>query len=189
MRIKYSFIYWCFVVLLAFQSANGQNETADETVQDSLTQQADSRVDTLMKQAKELFEAYDKVDCARFVELSHPNIYEKEGAKEFFDKVRFVIESMSEIYEMFPTTLESPKELFEIDKQIFAVVTYKLNGINRVKKDKSVSLGSMVAISEDGGKSWKFVKGVAFNEAFPNVAGMIPIPYPVEKRLENDIEK
>ena len=188
MRINYSCIYWLFIVLLAFQSAAGQNEITDKTTQDISVQQADWRIENLMKQVRELFEAYDKEDCTKFVELSHPNIYKKEGQASFFDKVRYVIELRSVNSEPLPSTVETPSELFEIYKRIFAVVPYKLNGIDRVKKNKSVALGSMVGISEDGGKSWRFVKGVAFNEAFPDVAGMIPIPNPVEKHLVDGIE-
>ncbi len=189
MHINHSYFYWILIVLLVFQSANGQSEVSDKTTQDISVRQADWRIENLVKQAKELFEAYDKEDCAKFVELSHPKIYEKEGSEKFFDEVRYVIESDSVKYEPLPTIVETPGELFEIDNRLFAVVPYKLNAIGRVKKDKLVALGSMVAISEDGGKSWKFVKGVAFNEAFPNVAGMFPILNPIEKRFVDGIEQ
>ncbi len=47
----------------------------------------------------------------------------------------------------------------------------------------------MVGISDDEGKSWKFAKGAAFNKVFLNIAAMVPIPNPMEKRLENGIEQ
>lgn len=47
----------------------------------------------------------------------------------------------------------------------------------------------MVGISEDGGKSWKFVKWVVFNEVFPNIAGMFLIPNSIEKRFVNGVEQ
>lgn len=47
----------------------------------------------------------------------------------------------------------------------------------------------MIGISDDGGKNWKFVKGVAFDEAFPNAAGMFLIPNPIEKRFVNGVEQ
>ena len=52
----------------------------------------------------------------------------------------------------------------------------KLEGISNFEKDKVIKLGSIVGISNDNGKSWKFVNGLAFNKLFPDVAGMIPIP-------------
>ena len=189
MRIKYSFIYCVLISFLAIQSVVGQNESADKTIQDTPIQQSDWRIENLMKQARELFEAYDKQDYDKFVELSHPNIYKKEGQAKFFDEVRYVIESEMEINELLPSSVKAPNEIIEFDKQLFAVFPYILEGISRTKKDKILAKGSMIGISEDNGKSWRFVKGVAFNEAFPNVAGMIPIPNPVEKRLENDIEQ
>lgn len=189
MHIKYSCIYWFFIALLAFQSAYGQDEITDGMTQNISVQQADWRIENLVKQARELFEAYDNADYAKFVELSHPRIYQKKGLAKFFDEVELVIFSNSTGYEPQPSTVEIPSELFEIDNRLFAVVPYKLEGIRKVTKDKSVALGSMVGISENGGKSWKFIKGVAFNEAFPNVAGMFLIPNPVEKRFVNGIEQ
>lgn len=189
MRINYSYFYLLLIVLLAFQSAYGQNEITDKTTQNISVQQSDWRIENLMIQARELFDAYDKEDCAKFVELSHPKVYEKNGQGKFFDDVRLVIESRTITNEPLPSSVEAPNEIFEIDKQLFAVVPYKLNAIGGAKKDKIVALGSMIAISEDGGKSWKFVKGVVFNEAFPKVAGMLPIPNPIEKRFVNGIEQ
>ena len=89
-----------------------------------------------MKQAKELFEAYDKGDVNKFVELSHPKIYEKEGREEFFDNVSYVISSLSEVDEPLPSLVQTPSELFEINKQLFCVVPYKLEAIRKSKKIK-----------------------------------------------------
>lgn len=189
MRINYFCIYWLFIILLAFQSAFGQNEITDKTAENILVARSDSRIENLMKQAKDLFEAYDKGDINKFVELSHPKVYEKEGREKFFDTVSYVISGLSEGDELPPSSIESPSELFEIDKQVFCVVPYKLEAIRKIKKDKIVALGSMIGISDDGGKSWKFVKGVAFNETFPNVAGMFLIPNPIEKCFVNGVEQ
>lgn len=189
MRKLYSNIYCFFIVLLAFQSAYGQNKITDSLAQDSSVQQTDWRIVNLVTQAKELFEAYDNCDYVKFVELSHPNIYKEKGSENFLEYVRIVTENRFVNYEPLPTTIETPIELFDIDKKLFSVVPYKLNAIGKVKKEKLVALGSMVGISEDGGKSWRFVKGVAFNEAFPNVIGMFLIPNPIEKRFINDIEQ
>jgi hypothetical protein len=190
MRIKYSCIYWIFIVLLAFHSVFGQTEIADKNVQEISNQQIDWRIENLIKQVKELFEAYDKADFDKYVELSHPNIYKKTGVSDFYGEVEFIInQSMSSGEELLPTTVESPNVLFESDKRIFGVVTYKLNSVSKDKKDKIAAMGSMVGISEDGGKNWKFVKGWTFYDSFPDAAGTVPIPYPTEKLVVNGIEK
>jgi hypothetical protein len=188
MRIKYFCIYWVFIALLAFQSAYGQVEITNKTTSD-IFRQPDWRIENLMKQVRELFEAYDKADYAKFVELSHPQIYEKKGLAKFVNELELVISSRLVGYEQLSSTVETPSELFEINKRLFAVVPYKLERVGKVKKDEAVALGSMVGISEDGGKSWRFAKGIAFNEAFPDVASMIPIPNPIEKRFVNGIEQ
>jgi len=137
MRIKYSCIYWIFIVLLAFHSVFGQTEIADKNVQEISNQQIDWRIENLIKQVKELFEAYDKADFDKYVELSHPNIYKKTGVSDFYGEVEFIInQSMSSGEELLPTTVESPNVLFESDKRIFGVVTYKLNSVSKDKKDK-----------------------------------------------------
>lgn len=142
-----------------------------------------------MKQVRELFEAYDKEDIVRFVELSHPFIYKKEGKAGFSDKVRLVLEAKSTEKEYLPSTVEEPNMIHEIEDRLFAVVPYKLNSISKDKKENFVALGSMVGISEDKGKNWRFVKGVGFDEAFSDVAGMFYIPNPMEKRFVNGIEQ
>jgi hypothetical protein len=189
MSIRYSCIYYVFIVLLAFQSVNGQNEVAEKTVQDFSVQQSDTRIENLKVQAKDFFEAYDKQIFDKFVALSHPKVYEKDGLKDFFDEFSYAISSRSETCELLPSTIEPPGEIIDIDNQLFCVVPYKLNGISRNTKKKVVSIGSMVGISDDEGKSWKFAKGAAFNKVFLNIAAMIAIPNPMEKRLENDIEQ
>jgi membrane carboxypeptidase/penicillin-binding protein len=189
MNIKHSILYLLLLVLLAFHLTYGQNEISAKTDQTGSSRSFDSRIELLMPQVRELFEAFDKQDCAKFVELSHPNIYQKKSKAEFFDEVRFVIESMAEITERLPSTVEIPNEVIEVGNQIFAVVPYKLSGINKVNKAKVEAQGSMVAISEDNGKIWKFVKGIKFNDAFPEIAGMIVIPNPIEKRFLNGVEQ
>ena len=189
MNYKYFGIYVFLIFLLAFQSVSGQNEVAEKTVEDFSVQQPDIRIENLKVQAKEFFEAYDKQNFDEFASFTHPKVYEEDGLKGLFDEFSYVINYRLETCELLPTTIEIPSELIEIDKQIFAVIPYKLNGTDRVKKNRVVHLGSMVGISEDDGKSWKFAKGAIFNKVFLNIAAMIPIPNPMETRLENDIEQ
>ena len=189
MRIKYFCICCLLVFILFHQSAKGQSENTDKNTQEVSIKQIDWRIENLMKQVRELFEVYDKEDIVRFVELSHPYIYKNEGKANFSDKVRLVLEAKSTAKEHLPSTVEEPNIIYEIDDRLFAVVSYKLNSISKDKKEKFVALGSMIGISEDKGKSWRFVKGVAFDKAFPDVAGMFYIPNPMEKRFVNGIEQ
>jgi len=188
MRNKYSFIYCVLILLLAFQTTSGQTEITDKNDQETSNQQTDWRIENLMKQVKELFEAYDKADFDKYLELSHPRNYEKTGVAEFYGEIEYQINRRrSSGDELLPSTVESPNVLFEADKRIFGVVTYKLNSVSKDKKDKLAAMGSMIGISEDGGKNWSFVKGWVFYEAFPDDAGTVPIPYPTEKRVVNGI--
>ncbi len=180
---NYSYIYLLFIVLLAFQSAYEQNETTDKNTQDTSVIQPDSRIENLKKQAGELFESYDKRDVDKYIKLSHPKNFEEDGNQmNYIELVQYCFERLSEG----SSSIENPSGLFEIDNQLFSVIPYKLKGTNS-EKDKVVKLGSMVGVSDDNGKSWKFVHGLAFNKLFPDVAGMIQIPN--EKSFVNGKEQ
>ena len=93
MRTNFSRIYLILIVLLVFQTAFGQTESSDKTNEGVSAQQVDWRIENLMKQAHELFEAYDNADYAKYVEMSHPKVYEKDGAAKFYGEVEYVISS------------------------------------------------------------------------------------------------
>ena len=177
MRINYYCIYWLFIVFLAFQSASGQNVIADKIIQNISVNQSDLRTENLKKQASEYFEAYDKSDVDRLVELTHPKSFEKDGSRENFAKMmKHFLKLFSEVYEFRSSLVESSSGLFEIDNYLFGVVPYKLEGIRNFEKNKVVKLSSIVGISSDNGKNWKFVNGLAFSELFPDVAKKVQIP-------------
>lgn len=132
MRINYSCIYWLFIVLLAFQSASGQNEIADRNTQNILVSQSDTRIENLKKQVSELFEAYDKGNIDIFSGLTYPKVFEKDGGRKNFVQVfKDVVEFNSNANESFHSSVESPSELIEIDNQLFAVTPYKLEAIRK----------------------------------------------------------
>lgn len=186
MRINYSCIYWVFVVLLAFQSAYGQTEAINKNTQNILANQSDLRMVNLKKQASELSEAYNKGNVDEFIELIHPKMLEKDFSRESFAKIlKDVLEFEFGDYENFRSSVESSNELFEIDSQLFSVIPFKLEGTNSMK-NKVVKLSSIVGVSSDNGKSWKFVTG-RFSELFPNTAGRVQIPS--ERRFVNDKEQ
>ena len=188
MRVNYTCIYCLFIVLLAFQLASGQNELTNKNDQNILASQSDLRIENLKKQASELFEAYDKVNVDKFVELTDPKSFEKYGGRENFAKmIRHFLELLSEVDEVRHSSVENPSELFEIDNRLYCVVGYKLEGINNFEKSKVVKLSSIVGISSDNGKNWKFVNGLAFDELYPDIANRIQIPD--EKRFLNGKEQ
>ena len=100
--------------------------------------------------------------------------------------MRNLAKKNSEIFESFSSSLENPIQLVKIDKQLFGVVPNKLEGIT-FNKNKVLTLGSVVGISIDEGKNWKFVNGSKFNELFPNAADKVQVPK--DKTFVNDKEQ
>ena len=85
------------------------------------------------------------------------------------------IQMANEIFESFSWTIGNPNKLVEIDGQLIGVVPRTLTGIT-FQKNKTVQEGTIVGISTDNGKTWKFVNGTGFKSLFPAFADKVQIP-------------
>lgn len=189
MRINQKHFWLLCIVLLAFQTAFGQYEIAEQKNLDISVNQTDLRIENLRKQIKELFEAYNKCDVGKYVEWAHPNNFEEkqEHPLNFLELVQFIFETNSEAHKFSLSPVENTNQIIELNEQLFSIIPFKLEVIKDTEKKEYVKLGSLIGISEDNGKSWKFVNGLAFNKLFPDVAGFVPIPE--EKLFVNGVEQ
>lgn len=189
MRINYKYFCLLLIGLLAFQSAYGQNEITDKNTHNFSVNESDLRIENLKEQVKDLFEAYDKCDVGKYIELSHPKNLKKENSNEmnFVELTQYIFESNSEAHKFSLSSVANPKEIIEINNQLFGIVPFKLEVIRVPEKNEFVKLGTIIGISEDNGESWKFVNGLVLNKLFPDIAGIVPIPN--EKRFLNGIEQ
>lgn len=175
MITKFSFIFTFFFVLFACQIACGQNENAKINNQSKVSEKADLRIENLEKQANELYAAFDKNDFDKFAELTHPKVIEKVGGREnMISMMKTVAEQNPKIFETFSTSVGTPSELVEAENLLFGVVPQKSEGMTYGKR-KVTQDACVVGVSNDSGKTWKFVSGEKFNELFPSVKGKIQI--------------
>lgn len=130
---------------------------------------------SLKKQANELYAAFDKNDFDKFVEQTHPKVIEKVGGREnLVLMMKKVAEQNPKIFETFSTSVGNPQSLVEAEGLLFGVVPQKIEGITH-EKHKIVQKACVVGVSNDQGKTWKFVSGEKFDELFPTLKGKLQI--------------
>ncbi|MGI8556420.1 MAG: hypothetical protein ACR2LT_08715 [Pyrinomonadaceae bacterium] len=174
MVTKIFYIFFFAFVLLASQSTFGQGQNTSDN-QKSSGEKVDSRIDNLKKQASELLAALDKHDFGQFVELPHPTVPEKVGGRAtLISIVKSVAEQTPKIFETFSTSVGNPGALVEADGQLFGVVPQIIAGTT-YEKHKIVIDSCIVGVSDDKGKTWKFVSGGKFDEIFPSLKGKLQI--------------
>lgn len=175
MIIRISYIFFFVFGLLAFQATFGQSQNTPDKHQKPSGEKIDSRVDNLQKQASELFAAFDKNDFDKFVGLTHPKVIEKVGGRaNLISMMKSVAEQTPKIFETFSTSIGNPLALVEADGQLFGVVPQKVTGTT-YEKHKIIVDSCVVGVSDDKGKTWKFVSGEKFDELFPSLKGKLQI--------------
>ena len=174
MIAKYTYISSFVFILLAFQLACGQNQSAPNN-QEKVIEKVDLRIKNLKNQAEQLIEAFNKNDFYKFVELTHPKVIKKVGGREnLVSMMKTVAEQNPKIFESFSASMENPDALVEMDGQLFGVVPQKIEGIT-LGKHKVITDACVVGVSNDNGKTWKFVSGEKFDELFPSLKGKLQI--------------
>jgi hypothetical protein len=88
--------------------------------------------------------------------------------------MRKVADQTPQVFESVSMSHSGPGKLVEINKQLLAVIPHKLEGITHSKR-KIVQEGCVVGISDDNGRTWKFVGGEKFDELFPALAGKLQV--------------
>ena len=173
-RLSYIFAF----ILLTFSIACGQPiETVPSSEAASQPKKADIRIENLKKQATEMYETLNgSGDFEKMADLTHPKAFEIAGSREnYIAYMRKGFQMTKEIFESFSWTIGTPSNLVEIDGQLFGIVPRTLSGVT-VKKTKTIQEGSIIGVSTDNGKTWKFVNGTNFKVFFPAYVDKISIP-------------
>ena len=135
----------------------------------------------LKAQADECGRAFVEGDYARLADYTHPKVLEKMGGRERL--VAFLKKGVADMkaqgFETLSYENADPTQVLAVGRETYAVVPGKV----RVRTPGGVYAGGafMVAVSADGGKSWKFVSGSSADPAklrilFPAVAGRLKLP-------------
>jgi len=176
LRIKSLYIFFVIFFLLGIRADRGQVPKDLDSELKSQKDKVDARIENLKSQAEEFYKAFDAQDFNKFADMHHPVIYKDGGTrKEFLVMLKQTYDKNRQSFESSITSLGKPSELIELDKQLFGVIPKKLELVSFSKR-KYITENSLVGISSDNGKTWKFVDGSEFDNVFPMYAGKLQIP-------------
>src|SRR5690606_3339028 len=167
---------WISSVLFA-TTACVQGDGKADIGQIAATKSPDQRVENLREAAEAMNSAMLNRDAERFVDFTLPQLAESAGGRSKL--VEVLKESFTKTFDAFSTvTLETlePEALVEIDKKLFGVVPFRIEGVIEENNNSVISQASMVGVSSDNGFTWKFASDATFFEFFPEAVGKITIP-------------
>ncbi|MDQ3129717.1 MAG: hypothetical protein M3Q99_03015 [Acidobacteriota bacterium] len=150
----------------------------EETKTDS--RQATGVYPNLKTQADEMGAAFKGNDYDKFADFMYPKIVEMNGGKaKFIAKLNVSMQQMKEEngVEIVDYEVGEPSQAIEIDKQVFSVLPTKTT--MKIPDKTVVEQGSVLAVSEDRGNNWKFIRVESkekIRSSFPNVVDKLTFP-------------
>lgn len=136
----------------------------------------DQRVEELKKASKELFRSLQAKDLEKFAEFTVPEVVERLGGKKnyviFLHKTD---DNHDKVFEKQIFTAGDPHEIVAHSNKLFVVVPFIFEATTR-NKTVFKATASMVGISTNDGKIWKFISDDAFFDFFPELKGKLSIP-------------
>ena len=119
----------------------------------------DAAAAQLKAQAEACSRAFVEGDYERLTDYTHTKIVEMAGGRE--KMVEFVRKGVAEMkadgFEPLSYVTSEPTQVIEVGGQTYAVVPARLR--LRAKETVYVSESFLLGVSDDGGKTWKFVSG------------------------------
>jgi hypothetical protein len=175
------------LALLVLQFGCGRQNTSTG----SSTSSSERRYPNLKSQADQFNQASLTGDDDKVIELTYPKLIELMGGREEFlanaDAIRSEMESQQ--LRVLSATAEDPKDIIEVNNQIYAIVPVRI----RIKGPEGVLAGRSftIGVSEDRGENWKFVSAGSgqldaeqLKLLFPAAAEKLDIPEDEEPTLE-----
>ncbi len=173
----YLFIFCIFIIgqLACGQTKSQQNESG------TIPKSEEARINypNLKSQAEIVNKAVASEDFNTVVDYTHPKVVEKMGGRE--KMVTALLSSSAQMKtegsEILSAEIGEANQIEKIDNQLFAVLPIKIT----VKSPKGRAVGdsSLVGVSDDNGKNWKFISGVSkegLKTIFPKAADKLQIP-------------
>lgn len=113
---------------------------------------------TLKAQADAMGAAFSSKDYDRFTDFMYPKLVEMSGGREKF--VSTLNSSLNQAgstgFELISYEVGEPSQALEIDNQVFAVLPTKTT--MKFPQRTAIDEGSIIAVSDDKGRNWKFVR-------------------------------
>jgi hypothetical protein len=146
--------------------------------QEQLGEEAAKR---LQSQAEESGRAFLEGNYERLADYTYPKLVELIGGREkMIEVVRKGVEGMKAGgFVPLSSAPSAPSQVLRAGRRTFAIVPLKFK--MRAPSQVLVSDSFMIAISEDEGKSWKFLSGASVDEEklkviLPDAAGKLKLP-------------
>lgn len=157
-------------MVILFFSCNGQKNSND------------SFPDRILRHADSVGNALVRKDYKSFVGLMYPKVVEETGGEEAtirLIKKLFKDEIESQGGELISVTFGRPSSIIKENDELQATVPETL--IAKYRDGKLTIKGTLIAISIDGGKTWKFMdtsgKDIeTMKRAYPNLSDKLMLP-------------
>ena len=166
---------YCAVFLLILSAVSYAQESAGTVVSQSAS---DDELKVKVKaEVRSLFGTIEgQRDVDRLADYTHPKALEKAGGRDFFIEVmKRALDDAKVNFDSIEWTIGDSIEIIVFDRQFFALVPRTLKGTTVAKK-RIVQEGTVVGISNDQGKTWKFINGTGFNSTFPEYSEKVRVP-------------
>ena len=136
---------------------------------------------SLRAQAEESSRAFLEGDYGRLADYTYPKLVELLGGRE--KMAEFVRKGVEDLkaggFNPLSSVPSAPVQVLRVGRQTYAIVPLKFK--MRAPGQVLVSDSFMIAVSDDGGKDWKFLSGASVDEArlkilLPGAAGKLKLP-------------
>ena len=168
----------CIWVMTSVSCAETQppNATPAKAVVD---EKPKSDYPSLKTQAEEVGKVTINGNFEKLVDLTHPVIVEKLGGED--KMVAFISKDSQQMKAdgilLLAMEVGQPSQIEKIEKQVFALLPIKMT--MKTPEGKFLGESALVGISDDDGKSWKFISSIdqaRFNSVFPKAGEKIKMP-------------
>ena len=160
----------------AYAQTQPLNATSTKPVAD---EKLKSDLSSLKTQAEEVGKVTIDRNFEKLVNLTYPVIVQKFGGKEKMvaflskDSQQMKVDGIS----LLTMEVGQPAQIEKVDSQVFALLPIKMT--IKTPDGKFLGESSLVGISDDDGKSWKFISSIdqtRFNSVFPKAGEKIRMP-------------
>lgn len=115
-------------------------------------------------------------DLEKLADITHPRVFERVGGRDSFKKVmKQELDKAKSTFASLEWTFGDPTKIIEFNNQLFSIVPRVLKGTSTVGK-RVITEGTIIAISSDRGRTWKFINGDGFRASFPEYADVVQAP-------------
>ena len=155
-----------------------ETSTKIEEIKDN-TKETKTDYPNLKTQADAMGRAFSTNDFDKFADFMYPKLVEMSGGRDKF--IASLSASMKQAkstgFELVGYEVGEPTQITEIDNQIFSVLPTKTT--MKFPQKTMTDQGSILAVSEDKGNNWKFVRvktKESIRPLFPNAVDKLTFP-------------